>query len=306
MEEAGGKGAHLGEMTRAGFRVPSGFVVLADSFYHHLAQNGLEPEIRAVAKDIDYDDYVDLDTKADSIRRLIEEAPIPRNIAQEVLNQYADLFPGDHVGFVAVRSSVAIKDSTVSSFPGLMDTFHYLKGGSEVLESIRKVWASVWSARATFTRNRKEFDHWKAVIAPVVQKMVDADKAGVAFTINPINGSKDDVVIEANFGLGEGVVSGQCLTDMWVVSKGDFAIKSENVSIKNQACVQKPGGGRQWVQLDSMEGAKPSLTPGEVERVRDLAIKVEEHYGVAQDIEWAFEGEALLLLQARKAKAAGE
>jgi pyruvate, water dikinase len=306
IEDAGGKGAHLGEMTRAGLRVPSGFVVLDNSYSYHLAQNGLEPQIRAIADTINYDDYEDLDAKAKSIRCLIEEAPIPEEVAREVADQYADLFPGDQAGFVAVRSSVAIKDSSVSSFPGLMDTFHYLKGTDDVLESVRRVWASVWSARAAFTRNNKGFDHWRAVIAPVVQKMVNADKAGVAFTINPINGSKDDVVIEANFGLGEGVVSGQCLTDMWVVTKGTFAIRSESISVKNQAYVQRPGGGAQWLELNPVEGARPSMTSEEVERVRDLAVKVEEHYGYAQDIEWAFEGDALFLLQARRARAAGE
>lgn len=306
VEEAGGKGAHLGEMTRAGFRVPAGFVVLSAAYYQHLTENDLNSKIAEIAADISFDDYEDLDEKTKAIRRLIEEAPIPESIQREIAEQYADLYPGDSVGFVAVRSSVGIKGSNVSSFPGLMDTFHYLRGDAEVLNAVRRVWASVWSARAAFARHDKGFDDWKAVIAPVVQKMVDSEKAGVAFTINPLNGNNEEVVIEANYGLGEGVVSGQCLTDMFVVSKGAFVIKSRNISAKNKQFVQKPDGGANWTALDSEKGKQPCMSDYEVERVRDLAVRVEEHYGYPQDIEWAFVGDALMLLQARKAKAAGE
>ncbi|NLT35723.1 MAG: hypothetical protein GXX83_07475 [Gaiellales bacterium] len=305
-QEAGGKGAHLGEMTRAGLRVPSGFVVMGNAYYHHLEQNNLESKIREISSDIDFDDYEDLDVKTKAIRQLIGDAPIPKDIEREVVEQYGDMFPGERGGFVAVRSSVAIKDSAVSSFPGLMDTFHYLKGAEEVLTAVRRVWSSVWSARAAFTRHNKGLDHWKAVIAPVVQKMVNSDKAGVAFTVNPMNGSRDEVMIEANFGLGEGVVSGQCLTDLFVTTKGAFEIRSRNISVKEKCFVQRPEGGAGWVELDAQRGAQPCLSDYEVERVRDLAVRVEDHYGYPQDIEWAFEGDTLVLLQARRAKVAGE
>ncbi len=143
---------------------------------------------------------------------------MPKEIEDEIVENYKRL-SGEEDAFVAVRSSVAVKDSPVSSFPGMMDTFHYIRGAKNVVEKVREVWASVWSGRAAFARHSKGLDYNKAVIAPTIQKMVNSESAGVLFTVNPISGSKDEIVVEANWGLGETVVCGRCQSDLYIMTK---------------------------------------------------------------------------------------
>jgi len=136
--------------------------------------------------------------------------------------------------FVAVRSSVAVRDSSISSFPGMMDTYHFLKGEAQILEYIRKCWASLWTARAALRRHQQKIDHNKGIIAPVVQRMVASDVAGVMFTANPISGSREEIVIEANWGLGESLVSGESINDYYVTTKDAHAkIKERRIQKKN-------------------------------------------------------------------------
>jgi len=208
--------------------------------------------------------------------------------------------------FVAVRSSVAIRDSAISSFPGLMDTYHYIKGAQNVVQKVKECWASVWSTRAAMTRHNKKLDHEKAVIAPTVQLMVNSEVAGVAFTMNPITKAKDEIMIESNWGLGETVVSGKTTSDLFIVDKNTGAIKSQTIANKEDSYVQAEGGGGKWIKQDPSKAKAPSLTPDMIKELCRVARIIEEHYGYPQDIEWAFEKGTLYILQARKARAAGE
>ncbi|MGD0232029.1 MAG: PEP/pyruvate-binding domain-containing protein [Syntrophorhabdales bacterium] len=305
-EECGGKAAHLGELTHLKLNVPGGFSVLGHAYYHHLAVNGLKDRIDAAAATINFDDFQDLEDKTAPIRELIIAAPVPPEIEQEVIENYAMLSRDGVEPFVAIRSSVAIKDSAVSSFPGMMDTFHYIRGAKNVVQKVKECWASVWSGRAAFARHSKGLDHNKAIIAPTVQLMVNSEMAGVLFTINPISGSKDEIVVEANWGLGETVVCGRCQSDLYVMTKKPVTIKDKRVAKKHETYRQAEGGGAEWAEITGEKVSRPTLTDAQIEELCQIACRIEDHYGCCQDIEWAFEDNNLYILQARRAKAGGE
>ncbi len=301
-QECGGKAAHLGELTSLKLNIPKGFNVLGHAFYQHLEKNRLENQIREIAETINYDDFQDLEAKTKKIREMIVNAPIPPEIEREITENYARLSDGQQKPFVAVRSSVAVKDSSVSSFPGMMDTFHYIQGAEGVVEKVKECWASVWSGRAAFSRHNKGIDHTKAIIAPTIQLMVNSDTAGVLFTVNPITGSKDDIVIEANWGLGESVVCGKCICDFYTADKNPFCIKVKKIAKKRQTYVQSKNGGADWVEVEPEKVNMPTLTEAQVEELCRVACLIEGHYGYPQDIEWAYEKGVLYILQARRAK----
>jgi len=305
-QECGGKAAHLGELTSLKLCVPNGFAVLGEAFFHHLTSNDLEEKVWNVASTINYDDFQDLEGKTRQIRTLIIEAAMPPEIEREIIEHYASLSRGEQEPFVAVRSSVAVKDSPISSFPGMMDTFHYIQGAKNVVKKVKECWASVWSGRAAFARQSKGIEHTKAIIAPTVQLMVNSEVAGVLFTVNPVSGSKDDIVIEANWGLGESVVCGKCLCDFYTADKSLFCIKAKKIARKRQTFVQGKEGGAEWVEVEPEKVDKATLTEAQVGELCKIACLIEGHYGYPQDIEWAYEKDVLYILQARRAKIGGE
>jgi pyruvate,water dikinase len=304
-EECGGKAAHLGELTSLGLNVPAGYTVLGSAYYHHLEVNGLVEKIRGIVATIDFDTYEDAEQKTQLIRDIIVDAPMPPEIEKEIVEHYG-MLPGGKDPFVAVRSSVAMRNSAISSFTGLMDTYHYIKGEAKVVEKVKECWASVWSTRAAVTRHNKKLDHEKAIIAPTIQLMVNSEVAGVAFTINPITKAKDEIMIESNWGLGETVVSGKATSDLYIVDKKTWDIKDKTIANKEHSYVQAAGGGGTWIDVDSSKVKVPTLTPEMVKELCRVAHIIEEHYGYPQDIEWAFENGQLYILQARKARASGE
>jgi pyruvate,water dikinase len=304
-EECGGKAAHLGELTRLKLRVPKDFSVLGDAYCRHLEANGLKERIDLIAAGINFDDFQELEDKTSQIRDLIISSPMPREIEEEIVENYRRL-SGDGDSFVAVRSSVAVKDSAVSSFPGMMDTFHYIKGAADMVAKVKECWASVWSGRAAFARHSKGLEHNKAVIAPTVQLMVNSDAAGVLFTVNPITGSKDEIVVESNWGLGETVVCGRCQSDLFVMTKNPVTVEDKRIARKQQTYMQAKGAGAEWVDMQPAKVSQPTLTDAQIEELCRIACLIEDHYGCHQDIEWAYEKGKLYVLQARRAKAGGE
>jgi len=355
-EECGGKAAHLGELTSLNLNVPKGFTVLGNAYYHHLEVNNLQERINAMAAVLNFDDLQALEAKSNEIRQLIISAPVPAGIKQQIVENYRRLRPSGKAPktteelraeereeeeiadatepFVAVRSSVAIKDSAVSSFPGMMDTYHYIRGAENVVEKVRECWASVWSARAAFARHSKGLEHDKAVIAPTIQLMVNAEIAGVLFTINPISGSKDEIVVESNWGLGETVVCGKYNSDLYVLTKSPcFAhpgptclanvtrtcdtytkgasgtpkacvtVAKKKIAQKYETYVQAAGGGAHTAEVPAEKVNQPTLTDKQIQELCRTVCLIEEHYGCHQDVEWAFEKGDLYILQARRAKA---
>jgi len=289
-QECGGKAAHLGELTGLKLNVPKGFCVVANAFTSHLKHNNLDEPIMDIIQGLDYDDFKALEQTTGKIRSLIETAEMPPDIQEEIIENYRNLLEDEPEPFVAVRSSVAVRGSTISSFPGMMDTFHYLRGGETIVANVKRCWASIWSARAASTRRKKGVEHSKAIIAPVVQNMVNARSAGVMFTLNPLNGDLSRVVIEGSWGVGESVVSGAVTPDKFVIDKVLLEMSERVISCKNIECVYDPEKGcmvRADVAPDLQN--KACLDNAEIKELVMLGKRIEEHYGCPQDIEWAID-----------------
>jgi pyruvate, water dikinase len=302
-QEAGGKAANLSELTQGGFNVPAGFCVTSSSLQHHIDAGGLQPQITALAGSLDYEDYEAIETTTAAIRALIDGAPIPEDLSGEIREAIGVLIvePGT---LVAVRSSVAVKGTTISSFPGMMDTYHYLRGEQEIVDHIRLCWASLWTARATFDRYHKGIAHELALIAPTVQKMVHSEVAGVLFTANPISGSRDEVVIESNWGLGESVVSGKSMNDFYIIDKASLAVTTEKIGRKTVMfdLDRVRGYGRTEGPVPAEKSQLATLSREQLVLLAQTGLKAEALFASPQDVEWAFEGGQLYLLQSRSIK----
>ena len=305
-QETGGKAANLGELIRHAFNVPGGFCVTGKSLDYLFDSNGLQSGIMEITGTMNFDNYGDIESKSARIRGMIADAPIPKDLLVEIKQQINGLkSPDGEDPFVAVRSSVAVKGSTISSFPGMMDTYHFIKGEGEIIENIRRCWASLFTARAVYRRHQQDIPQDKGVIAPIVQKMVNADVAGVMFTANPINSSRDEIVIEANWGLGESLVSGEAIVDYFVLTRDTPPLlKEKRVQNKNIMVTidREKGIGRKKYELTGSMITDCTLTDEQLLELAEMGPKIEELFESPQDIEWAYEKGELFILQSRKIK----
>ncbi len=305
-QDTGGKAANLGELVRGGFNVPPAFCVTAGSLDRVIEKNGISGRIDEIASAINYEDYDQVEKQTAQIRDLISACLIPEDLLAEIRQGIQSLRKdAAHEPFVAVRSSVAVRDSTISSFPGMMDTYHFLRGEAQIIEYIRKCWASLWTARAAYRRHQQKIEHRKGIIAPIVQRMVNADVAGVLFTANPITGSRGEIVIEANWGLGESLVSGESMNDSYVVRKGAPPAIAEKRIQKKTIMVtidREAGVGRKKYDVPAELSEKETLTDNQLVELATRAMEIEGLFGYPQDIEWAYEKSELFLLQSRKVK----
>ena len=307
----GGKGANLGEMARAGFPVPPGFIVTSDAYFYFIEQTGLKEKIAEILKGLDVDDTEELERRTAEIRRLIESTPMLPELAVEIKNAYARL--AELVGssvfrdppFVAVRSSATAEDLPEASFAGQQATFIYVKGPDAVIEHVKKCWASLFTARATYYRAKKGFDHMKVGLAAVVQKMVDSEVSGIMFTAHPVTGEQK-IIIEAGWGQGEAIVSGAVTPDRYIVDKNSFQILEKKVSEQKVMIVRGPDGGSREVEVPPEMRAKQKLPDDKIVALAKIGVKIEEHYGHPQDIEWAMENGKLYILQSRNITTIGK
>ncbi|MBI5603211.1 MAG: phosphoenolpyruvate synthase, partial [Deltaproteobacteria bacterium] len=187
---------------------------------------------------------------------------------------------------------------------GMMDTFHYLKEREEILKHIKLCWASLWTSRATFNRYHKKIDHHLGLIAPIVQKMINPEVAGILFTANPITSSQKEMVIEANWGLGESVVSGKSMNDFFSLDKATLKIKQKKIAKKTvMVCFdEEKGVGRKEITVNPDLMDRPTLSDDQVQELGQIGITIEGLFGVPQDIEWAYEKGNLFILQSRNIK----
>ena len=301
IEKCGGKAASLVILTRLGVRVPPGFCIFDDAFLHLLEANSLNNQIAAIIPKLDFDDYENIDKNTGQIRSLIKESIIPGDLEKDIGDQYADLVD-DVNRFVAVRSSVSVRNSDVSSFPGMMDTYHYILGIEDVLLKVRKCWASLWTTRAAFARHQQKVVQNSGVIAPVVQLMVKSEIAGVLFTANPINKHTGDIVIESNWGLGESVVSGKSMNDFYILDKDSLDIKQEQISPKTVMVTMDEAKGSDRIEIPVPEelASVPTLSENHLKALGEAGKRIEDHFGFNVDVEWAFQEDTLYILQARK------
>jgi len=302
-QEAGGKAANLGELSRNGFNVPGGFCVTGKSLDYVLESSRLMPGIKEQIGAMNSDDYGDVEEKSAVIRGMIEDASIPEDLSAEIRAQINALkSAAGEDPFVAVRSSVAVKGSAISSFPGMMDTYHFIRGEEEILAHIRKCWASLYTARAVVRRHQQNIGQENGVIAPVVQRMVNAEVAGVLFTANPITSARDEMVIESNWGLGESVVSGEVNADYFVMLRGDPPrIKEKRVQNKSfmVAPDMERGIGRKKYELTGSRVTDCTLSDEQLFELTALGEGIEAVFKHPQDIEWAYEKGTLFVLQSR-------
>jgi len=293
----GGKGANLGEMTRAGMPVPPGFIVTAQAYFSFLDTLGLRDRIVQVLSNIDYNDNRALNRASDTIEYLIISAEMPRDIAGDIKKAYRDLSGAEDM-YVAVRSSATAEDLPKASFAGQQLTFLNVRGEDNVVDAVKRAWASLFEARAIFYRHEQGFDHFKVGIAIPVQKMIESEKSGVMFTVEPLTNDRDKIEIEAIFGLGEAVVSGAVTPDIYIVGKSDLKILDKKIA-RQPWKIELREGKNQHVDIPPQEGETQKLTDVEIVELARYGIELEEHYDFPQDAEWAIEGGNIYLVQTR-------
>jgi len=298
---AGGKGANLGELTQAGIPVPPGFVITSATYQKFMDETGITQEIMDILDALDVNNNKELQESARKIKKIITEAEIPDEITNLIIEAYNALCHriGKEDAFVAVRSSATAEDLPEASFAGQQDTYLNVKGPEDMIKYVRKCWASLFEARAIFYREENNFDHSKVYIAVVVQEMVDAEKAGVMFTVHPSTG-EEKILIEGAWGLGEGVVSGTVTPDTYWMDKATGEILEKQISEK-KTMFQKKSEDGQTVQAPVPEDLKNKrvLSDDELARLVALGKKIQEHYQFPQDTEWAIENGKIFMLQSR-------
>jgi len=297
MSTAGGKGASLCRMSRQQLPVPEGFIVSSHMFKYFMESSDLSGKIQALLNQIDWDSNASLSDLAQQIRKMISDTPMPLQLAEDIKKYYQVL--GENAP-VAVRSSGTVEDLEDASCAGQQDTYLFVVGLENVVKYIKECWASLYNDRAIFYRHKKGFGSFEISIAVVVQRMVNAEKAGVMFSANPINGNKDEVIIEAAWGLGESVVQGIVTPDNYWVNKNNYQIINQYIAEKETMIVRlSEAGGVKEVPVPPELCEKPVLSEEELKELVDTAVKVETFYGKPQDLEWAYENNKLYLLQSR-------
>ena len=290
----GGKNANLGEMVNSGLPVPPGFAVTAYSYEKFIKDTHIAEKIYEIIDDTvtDKNDPKQYDAASKKIRKLIEKSVMPKEIENAVKSAYIELNKRLNLKdvFVAVRSSATAEDLPGASFAGQQETYLNVKGAGELIDKVVKCWSSLFTPRAIFYRTEQGFAHDKVFISVGVQKMVNSRAAGVMFTLNPVTGDPDEIVIEGNYGLGETVVSGAVNPDDFVVDKKTLKIKERRISRKTVKYIRDPKTG-ETVHLDvpGNEQKQPCVNEEEILKLSELAKRIEQHYGNAQDIEWAID-----------------
>jgi pyruvate,water dikinase len=299
LPQVGGKAANLGELLAAGLPVPDGFCLTTEAYVQAVGPLGLA-EVHSALQDTPADGLETLAGLAGRARSLITAAELPTATAGEILTAYRAL---DGVP-VAVRSSATAEDLPFASFAGQQDTYLNVIDAVALLDAVRKCWASLWTDRAVAYRASRNIDPATVALAVVVQRMVDADAAGVMFTANPVTGRRREAVIDASSGLGEAVVSGAVNPDHFVVDTASGAILQRRLGDKRTAVRPLPGGGTEYVEQGTDQGAgtdevapnQPCLTDAQIRELAALGSKAEAHFGAPQDTEWALDGEGKVWL----------
>jgi pyruvate,water dikinase len=294
----GGKGANLGELTNAGIPVPPGFIVTANAYFDFLQKARVTDQVRSVLAPVDVDNSRSLQQAAKEAQRVIMDAEMPPDLVAEIEAAYRKMGGG----LVAVRSSATAEDLPEASFAGQQRTFLNLQGEKEVVKAVQGCWASLFEARAIFYRVQQGFDHFKVGIAVPVQKMVQSEASGVMFTIEPVTSDQTKIVIEAIYGLGEAIVSGEVNPDLYLIDKEKLDIISKKLSQQDRELVRNLEAGEDpnvWLEVPLKEQTSQKLADADIAKLAWIGRQIEYHYDFPQDIEWAREGKNLYILQTR-------
>jgi pyruvate,water dikinase len=307
LANVGGKNASLGEMIKAGIRVPPGFAVTTDAYLNFITETGIKDRIYGILSDLDVGDVDALNNASTEVQQLITNASMSNDVGKDLAESYSQLCEQCRAEAVpvAVRSSATAEDLPTASFAGQQETYLWVEGKERVIERIQNCWASLFTPRAVSYRVKNDFAHDKVLISVGVQKMVNSKAAGVMFTLNPTNGDPSKVVIEGNWGLGETVVSGSVNPDKFVVDKVVMETNERTISTKHIECVYDPEKGEVInAELDSDRQCRCCLEDREIMELVNIAKNIEAHYGCAMDIEWAIDKdlsfpENVFIVQAR-------
>ncbi len=300
LPEAGGKGANLGEMFNIGIPVPNGFVVTSTAYFNFIKENELDQKIKDILKTTDVDDPDQLMKASHAIRRLITKSDLNPKLAIEIMKSYKKLssYGGLKNVRVAVRSSATAEDLPDASFAGQQETYLDVIGESNVVSRVRDCWASLFTPRSIFYRQKKHYDHFKVGIAVPVMKMVESDISGIMFTVNPVSNDKTKIVIEAIWGLGEYIVQGKITPDQYIITKHDWTIASKN-QVNQDVMLTKTSDETKEISVPVSKQKAWKLTDAQVIKLAKIGQKLQDHYHHPQDIEFAIEKGNIFIVQTR-------
>jgi pyruvate,water dikinase len=295
LERVGGKGASLARMAAAGLPVPPGFHITTDAYNRYVDENHLGDGILSAAAQAQENDPASLDRASAQIQSLFAQGTIPSDIGGAIRQRYDELGADAPV---AVRSSATAEDLPEMSFAGQLETYLNVRGGDEVIEAVKRCWASLWTGRAIGYRERHRIRPEEVSMAVVVQQLVAADAAGVLFTANPVTGARDQLMINAAWGLGEAIVSGSVTPDTFIVNKQTGAIASQEIASKEVMTVRLETGTREEPVPESRR-KQAALEPAQAAELARLGVRIEQLYGQPVDIEWAICDGRIFIVQAR-------
>ena len=294
IDRVGGKAANLGEMIKSGFPVPKGFVIVTDSYKKFIMSNKIDITINELLKELDNNDFESIRKISTKIKKLFELNEIPEDLIGEIDGLYEQMGSPE----VVVRSSVTMEDSPETSFAGQYDSFLNVKGKKQLHKYVKLCWASLWNARALSYRLNQNIGDEVLDHAVVVQKLINAKKSGILFTTNPVNNRRDQMLINASWGLGEAIVNGDVTPDQWIVDKETHKIVKEEIAVKQKMTVLS-NNGAELVDLIGDKQEQPSLDQSEIFELLELGQQMEDYFEKPQDIEWAYFDNKFHLVQTR-------
>ncbi len=296
----GGKGANLGELTRAGLPVPPGFCVTSAAYQDFFQQNGLDRQVTDVLAGLDVNDLEEVKRRSAQIQAAIYSAPIsPGSSMKSALAASSCSAGRSGETALAVRSSATSEDQANASFAGQLETYLNVRGVPSLLEHIQHCWASLWAERVLAYIANQGLDHRAVSMSVVVQSMIPSEVAGVLFTVNPVTGNRDEAVINASWGLGEAIVSGLVSPDTIIVHKSDGRVIDYQTGEKDLMVAYAAEGGTEELAVPDELRAGPALTEKQVSELTMLGQRIEAYYGKPQDIEWGYYNDSWYLLQSR-------
>lgn len=293
----GGKGANLGEMYNLGIPVPNGFVVPVNVYFQFIKENNLQPKIADILKTTDVDQPDQLLYASKQIRSIIKKSPINHQTAVKIMSAYKKLsdFGGLKDVPVAVRTSATAEDTADASFAGQGDTFLNVTGETNVLHRVRDCWSSLFTPRSIFYQVKKHYNHFKIGVAVPVQRLIQSDISGVMFTVNPVTNEKNQIIVEAIWGLGEYIVQGTVSPDQYIINKNDWTVISEN-HVEQKTELIRAEHETKEVDVPKSKQNKIKITPTTAIKIAKIGQKLHQHYGKPQDIEFAIDNKGKLFI----------
>jgi pyruvate,water dikinase len=295
----GGKAAQLAELVALGLPVPTAFSLTTNAYRAFTEATGIGPWLSRSIAQLSSNDFAAVSRLASEVRERFGSCPIPLEIIAEVLAAYEALLGVEGARPVAVRSSASIEDGRVASFAGQCESLLNVRGPDELLKAVTSCWASAHSEQALLYRSHHGLLHADCSVGVIVQNLVPADRAAVAFSANPIDGDRSCVVINASWGLGEAIVSGLVNPDYYVVSKQGLRILDRQIACKDVETIALPDGGTEERPVPADRREVSSLRDSEVQEIAEVTVRLEKAKGHPVDVEFAYAGSRLAVLQCR-------